>query len=211
VLLRLAYLGVTNAFAVLRLLPMSDRGKNIEILALRHQITVLERQLGKNRLPFAPSDRALLAAARAYFADHGTLAAPRSATALDRTVGQRLSNQRRPGALGDHPERAEALTAIDPDWNPKWPIDWQRHYAGVRECLTSGAQLADLMPGDPRSRPDQERDPRSTCPRRLRPALQRPSPPSGPTATASPCRRPGSADRRGDSAPPPPALTSSAA
>jgi hypothetical protein len=26
VLLRLAYLGVTNAFAVLRLLPMSDRG-----------------------------------------------------------------------------------------------------------------------------------------------------------------------------------------
>ncbi|TLQ38765.1 DEAD/DEAH box helicase [Streptomyces marianii] len=88
-----------------------------------------------------------LAAARAYFADHGTLAAPRSATALDRPVGQWLSNQRRPGALAGHPERVEALAAIDPDWNPAWPLDWQRHYAGVRECLAGGAQLADLTPG----------------------------------------------------------------
>ncbi|MEV0053149.1 helix-turn-helix domain-containing protein [Saccharopolyspora shandongensis] len=61
-LLRLAYLGVTNAFAMLRLLPMSDRDKNIEILALRHQITVLERQLGQKRARFAPADRAFLAA-----------------------------------------------------------------------------------------------------------------------------------------------------
>jgi putative transposase len=45
VLLRLAYLGVSNVFAVLRLLPMSDRDKDVEILALRHQISVLERQL----------------------------------------------------------------------------------------------------------------------------------------------------------------------
>jgi len=35
VLLRLAYLGVTNALAMLRLLPMSDRAKDAEILALR--------------------------------------------------------------------------------------------------------------------------------------------------------------------------------
>ncbi|MBO3681656.1 integrase core domain-containing protein [Streptomyces sp. NEAU-YJ-81] len=61
-LLRLAYLGVTNAFAVLRLLPMSDRDKDAEILALRHQITVLERQLGKEKVRFSPSDRAFLAA-----------------------------------------------------------------------------------------------------------------------------------------------------
>jgi MFS transporter, DHA2 family, methylenomycin A resistance protein len=62
VLLRLAYLGVTNAFAVLRLLPMSNRDKDVEILALRHQITVLERHLGKERVRFDTSDRALLAA-----------------------------------------------------------------------------------------------------------------------------------------------------
>jgi hypothetical protein len=59
VLLRLAYLTVTNAFAMLRLLPMSDHDKDAEILALRHQITVVERQLGAKRgskqRPCAPS------------------------------------------------------------------------------------------------------------------------------------------------------------
>ena len=61
-LLRLAYLGVTNAFAMLRLLPMSDRDKDAEILALHHQITVLERQLGKERVRFDATGRAFLAA-----------------------------------------------------------------------------------------------------------------------------------------------------
>lgn len=61
-LLRLAYLGVTNAFAFLRLLPVSDRDKEVEILALPHQIAILERQLGKTRPRFCPGDRAFLAA-----------------------------------------------------------------------------------------------------------------------------------------------------
>jgi hypothetical protein len=43
VLLGLAYLAVTNGLAMLRLLPMSDQVKDAEILALRHQIVVLER------------------------------------------------------------------------------------------------------------------------------------------------------------------------
>jgi hypothetical protein len=42
VLLRLAYLAVANAFAVLCLLPASDRDKDTEILVLRHQLAVLE-------------------------------------------------------------------------------------------------------------------------------------------------------------------------
>ena len=61
-LLRLAYLGVTNAFAMLRLLPMSNGDKDAEILALRHQIMVLQRQLGERKPRFEPSDRAFLAA-----------------------------------------------------------------------------------------------------------------------------------------------------
>ena len=61
-LLRLAYLAVTNVFALLRLLPVSDRDKDMEILVLRHQIAVLERQLGKTRPRFCPGDRAFLAA-----------------------------------------------------------------------------------------------------------------------------------------------------
>jgi putative transposase len=62
VLLRLAYLGVANAFALLRLLPRSDHDKDTEILVLRHQIAVLQRQLGGQRIRFQPTDRALLAA-----------------------------------------------------------------------------------------------------------------------------------------------------
>ena len=61
-LLRLAYLGVANAFAMLRLLSMSDRDKDAEILALRHQLAVLQRQVGPQRVSFTASDRALLAA-----------------------------------------------------------------------------------------------------------------------------------------------------
>lgn len=61
-LLRLAYLTVANTFAVLRLFPVSDRDKDIEILALRHQIAVLERQLGGKKVRFTASDRVLLAA-----------------------------------------------------------------------------------------------------------------------------------------------------
>jgi hypothetical protein len=60
VLFRLAYLGVTNTLALLRLLPMSDRDKDAEILALRHQVMVLERQLHGDRVRFTPADRAWL-------------------------------------------------------------------------------------------------------------------------------------------------------
>ena len=59
-LLRLPYLALTNVFIVLRLLPMSDTDKDIEILTLRHQLAILQRQNGKPRLTWA--DRALLAA-----------------------------------------------------------------------------------------------------------------------------------------------------
>jgi transposase len=61
-LLRLAYLGITNAFTLLRLLPGGDRDKDIEILSLRHQLAVLHRQLDGQPVRFAPTDRAWLAA-----------------------------------------------------------------------------------------------------------------------------------------------------
>jgi hypothetical protein len=61
-LLRPAYLGITNTFALLRLLPGSDRDKDAEILALRHQLAVPHRQLDEQRVGFKPADRAWLAA-----------------------------------------------------------------------------------------------------------------------------------------------------
>jgi hypothetical protein len=48
-LLRLAYLGITNAFTLLRLLHGGDRDKDIEILSLRQQLAVVQRQLDGGR------------------------------------------------------------------------------------------------------------------------------------------------------------------
>ncbi|MEU4821236.1 hypothetical protein AB0H37_05110 [Actinomadura sp. NPDC023710] len=59
-LLWLAYLTAANAFVVLRLLPVTDREKDAEILVLRYQITVLERQLDGARVRFTGPDQVLL-------------------------------------------------------------------------------------------------------------------------------------------------------
>ncbi|MFD5399306.1 Helicase associated domain protein [Streptomyces sp. NPDC127097] len=83
-----------------------------------------------------------LEAAKAYFEEHWTLCAPRSATALDRSVGQWLSNMRRPGALDGRPEWETALREIDEDWNPDWSAEWQRHYAAVRKMVADESQSA---------------------------------------------------------------------
>lgn len=61
-LIRFAYLAVTNTFTALRLIPISSREKDAEILALRHQVGILQRQLGGQRVRFEPADRALPAA-----------------------------------------------------------------------------------------------------------------------------------------------------
>ncbi|MFJ3966080.1 Helicase associated domain protein [Streptomyces sp. NPDC090036] len=88
-----------------------------------------------------------LAAARVYYEQHWSLCCPRTATALDRPLGQWISNLRRPGALAGHPEREAALAAIDPDWNPAWAPNWQRHYAAVREMLAEETTPARIEPG----------------------------------------------------------------
>jgi putative transposase len=60
VLLRLPYLALTSAFTLVRLIPMSDVDKNVEIPMLRRQLAILQRQTDKPRL--TPPDRAFLAA-----------------------------------------------------------------------------------------------------------------------------------------------------
>ena len=88
-----------------------------------------------------------LEAAKAYYEQHWTLCAPRSATMLDRPVGQWLSNLRRPGALEGHPEWKAALEAVDEDWNPEWPAEWQRHCAALRELVADEEGQAEVLPG----------------------------------------------------------------
>jgi len=54
------YLAVRSVFALVMLLGRSDQSKELEILVLRRELAVLQRQSGRPR--FAPADRALLAA-----------------------------------------------------------------------------------------------------------------------------------------------------
>ncbi|MFI1530335.1 DEAD/DEAH box helicase [Streptomyces griseus] len=92
-----------------------------------------------------------LSAARDYHAVHGSLACPRDTQWDGVPVGQWLSNLRRPGGLGTDPVRADerrrALEAIDPEWNPGWPVDWQRHYAATRHLLAEEQGPVELLPG----------------------------------------------------------------
>ena len=57
---KLAYLAVCRSMQALVLLARGDAAKDLEILVLRHQLTVLRRQISRPR--FEPADRALLAA-----------------------------------------------------------------------------------------------------------------------------------------------------
>jgi putative transposase len=57
---RLAYLTLCRSIQLLALLARGDAAKDLEILVLRQQLTVLRRQLPRPRLE--PADRALLAA-----------------------------------------------------------------------------------------------------------------------------------------------------
>jgi hypothetical protein len=57
---RLAYLMLCRSIQLLALLARSDAAKDLEILVLRHQLTVLRREISRPR--FETADRALLAA-----------------------------------------------------------------------------------------------------------------------------------------------------
>jgi hypothetical protein len=56
---KLAYLTLCRSIQLLVLLARTDAAKDLEILVLRHQLTVLRRQVARPRLQ--PADRALLA------------------------------------------------------------------------------------------------------------------------------------------------------
>ncbi|MFE4800453.1 Helicase associated domain protein [Streptomyces sp. NPDC056708] len=71
-------------------------------------------------------------------------------------IGQHMANLRRKGqknGLGKDPERAavraKQLTAVDPDWNCPWPLDWQRHYRVLADLVDTeaGGVLPSIEPG----------------------------------------------------------------
>ncbi|MCZ4120199.1 DEAD/DEAH box helicase [Streptomyces sp. H39-S7] len=72
-----------------------------------------------------------LAHARAYADLHGHLAAPVTTRHDGFALGRWLATQR---TQADHltPARTTALHALDPWWNPPWPLTWQRAYHATR-------------------------------------------------------------------------------
>ncbi len=101
---------------------------------------------------------AKLALFRSYRRAHGHLA-PRQDALWGETdtdaqpIGQQVANIRRKNGLGKNPERAETraaqLTAIDPDWDCSWPLDWQRHYRVLAQLAEDepGGRLPEIAPG----------------------------------------------------------------
>jgi hypothetical protein len=98
-----------------------------------------------------------LAALRSFHRAHGHLA-PRQDAVWGESdteglvpVGQHIANLRRKGGLGKDPERATAraaqLTAIDPDWDCPWPLDWQRHYRVLADLVDADGSLPAIAPG----------------------------------------------------------------
>lgn len=100
---------------------------------------------------------AKLAALRSYRRATGHLAPrqdavwddPASGTLVP--IGQHMANLRRKGGLGKDTERAakraQQLSAIDPDWNCPWPLDWQRHYRVLADLVDADGHLPDIQPG----------------------------------------------------------------
>uniref|UniRef100_UPI000FCB091F helicase associated domain-containing protein n=1 Tax=Actinacidiphila soli TaxID=2487275 RepID=UPI000FCB091F len=97
-----------------------------------------------------------LAMLRSYHRAHGHLAPRQDALWGDAEgelvpVGQHMANLRRKGGLGKDPERASEraaqLTAIDPDWNCPWPLDWQRNYRVLADLVDADGTLPHIQPG----------------------------------------------------------------
>ncbi|WP_432177149.1 Helicase associated domain protein [Streptomyces sp. Tue6028] len=73
-----------------------------------------------------------LAHAAAHVTRRGHLAVPVDEVQDDFPLGRWLATQRSRAATLSA-ERAAALTALDPWWNPPWPITWQRAYHAARQ------------------------------------------------------------------------------
>ncbi|MFE4967556.1 Helicase associated domain protein [Streptomyces sp. NPDC056660] len=122
-----------------------------------HRKTLLDEA----RMVWEPGDEAWenkLAALRSFHRAHGHLAPRRDAVWGDADgelvpVGEHMANLRRTDGLGKNPQRAAAraqqLTAIDPDWNCPWPLDWQRHYKVLADLAADEPHgvLPDIAPG----------------------------------------------------------------
>lgn len=78
----------------------------------------------------------MLEHARTWAAANGHLTVPVKETIGGHPLGAWLATQRRKAKAGALPAaQQQALAAIDPNWNPPWPQEWQRKYARAKALV----------------------------------------------------------------------------
>jgi hypothetical protein len=80
--------------------------------------------------------------ARSYVAENGHLAVSRKIVYKGYPLGTWVMSQRNKASKAVGPTvRSRALDAVDPWWNPPWPLAWQRTYARARRLVGNGHRL----------------------------------------------------------------------
>ncbi|MFJ8650656.1 Helicase associated domain protein [Streptomyces sp. NPDC093546] len=150
--------GATKAFPLGRWVHQQRKALRAGELEDRRKTLLDAPEAGMVWEPGEEAWEAKLAALRSYRRATGHLA-PRQNAVWDEDeamvpIGQHMANLRRKGAkngLGKDPERAAVraaqLTAIDPDWNCPWPLDWQRHYRVLADLVDADGHLPEIEPG----------------------------------------------------------------
>ncbi|WP_435253526.1 Helicase associated domain protein [Streptomyces tendae] len=151
--------GATKAFPLGRWVHQQRKAQRAGELEERRKVLLYAPEAGMVWEPGEEAWENKLAALRSYRRATGHLA-PRQDAVWGESetedlvpIGQLLANLRRKGGLGKNPERAQTraaqLTAIDPDWNCPWPLDWQRHYRHLAHLAADepGGVLPYIAPG----------------------------------------------------------------
>ncbi|KKZ69942.1 helicase [Streptomyces showdoensis] len=151
-------IGVTKTFPLGRWVHQQRKALRAGELEDRRKVLLDAPEAGMVWEPGEEAWEDKLAALRSYRRATGHLAPRQDAVwGEDDTmvpVGQHMANLRRKGTkngLGKDPERAAVraaqLTAIDPDWNCPWPLDWQRHYRILADLVDADGILPHIAPG----------------------------------------------------------------
>ncbi|WP_104630331.1 DEAD/DEAH box helicase [Streptomyces sp. MH60] len=149
--------GATKAFPLGRWVHQQRKALRAGELEERRKTLLDAPEAGMVWEPGEEAWETKLAALRSYRRATGHLA-PRQDAVWDNPagdgpvpIGQHIANLRRTGGLGKNPERAalraQQLTAIDPDWNCPWPLDWQRHYRVLADLVDADGGLPEIKPG----------------------------------------------------------------
>ncbi|GHE56079.1 helicase [Streptomyces longispororuber] len=150
--------GVTKDFPLGRWVHQQRKALRAGELEERRKVLLDAPEAGMVWEPGEEAWENKLAALRSYRRATGHLAPRQDAVWGEgdamMPVGQHMANLRRKGAkngLGKDPERAAVraaqLTAIDPDWDCPWPLNWQRHYRVLADLVDADGQLPDIAPG----------------------------------------------------------------